>query len=129
MFTSCFSNIKKIPAGLEPVAISVGIPVWYRGRRELRLAPTRAMLQMTSEEFERASTPGLLGWTPGNSMRGSARTPYCSAGRSPASGATGGLLPSGSRRRSGWLFRSSELTVSEVCRWTRCPSKAVRRRQ
>jgi hypothetical protein len=42
-----------IPEGMEAVAISVGIPRWYRGRREIRLAPTRAMLKMSQEEYDR----------------------------------------------------------------------------
>lgn len=55
MHTSCFANLKKFLArrpDLEPVAISVGIPVWYKGRRELRLAPTRKMLTMPAAKYD-----------------------------------------------------------------------------
>lgn len=53
MFTSNFARMKKIEAPLEPVAISRGIPTWFKGRRELILAPTWAMLQAgwTMQEF------------------------------------------------------------------------------
>jgi hypothetical protein len=53
MFTSCFARLKTISAGLEPVGISRGIPRWFKGRRELRLAPSWAMLQqMTKAEYD-----------------------------------------------------------------------------
>lgn len=44
MYTSCFAHIKNIPAGLEPVAISRGIPRFFKGRRCLDLAPSRELL-------------------------------------------------------------------------------------
>jgi hypothetical protein len=52
VFTSNFARLKQIPAGLEPVAISQGVPRWFRGRRELRLAPSWAMLKMTAPEYD-----------------------------------------------------------------------------
>src|SRR5262249_17480713 len=58
VFTSCFSNVRKLPTaslfdvGVEPVAISRGIPRWYKGRRELRLAPERHMLRVPEAEFD-----------------------------------------------------------------------------
>lgn len=52
MQTSNFMKIKAIiAAGLTPIAISRGVPSWYKGRRELRLAPTRAMLKMSAEDY------------------------------------------------------------------------------
>jgi len=53
LFTSCFARLKAIPDGLTPVAISIGIPRWFTGRRDLRLAPTRAMLEMTATEYDK----------------------------------------------------------------------------
>lgn len=53
MFTSCFSRLKHLPAGLEPVAISRGVPGWFKGRQYLDLAPTRAMLALPLPEFNR----------------------------------------------------------------------------
>lgn len=44
MFTSNFARIRRFPPELRPVAISIGIPRWYKGDRELRLAPTRESL-------------------------------------------------------------------------------------
>ena len=51
--TSNFGQVKAIvAAGLEPVAISRGIPSWYKGRREMRLCPTWPMLKMKDAEFD-----------------------------------------------------------------------------
>ena len=52
MMTSYYGNLKQIPPGMVPVAISVGIPAWYKGRREERLAPTRPMLKMSRREYD-----------------------------------------------------------------------------
>jgi hypothetical protein len=62
MFTSNFTQVKKIAAaGLEPITISRGVPPWYRGRRELRLAPARAMLRAPEAEFDAYYNELLLG--------------------------------------------------------------------
>jgi hypothetical protein len=53
MYTSCFGNVKNIPAELEPVAIARGTPRAYRGRRFKALAPTWAMLTLPREEYDR----------------------------------------------------------------------------
>lgn len=55
LFTSCFRNLATIKAtpGLVPVAISVGVPSWFKGPREVRLAPTWAMLKMGAEDYQR----------------------------------------------------------------------------
>lgn len=34
------------------MGVSIGIPGWYKGARELRLAPTRQMLHMSSDEYD-----------------------------------------------------------------------------
>jgi hypothetical protein len=52
VFTSFFANVKKIPAGLEPVSIARGSPRFWKGRVELDLAPTRAMLKMTKVDYD-----------------------------------------------------------------------------
>ncbi len=51
MFTSNFARIKRLPAELRPVSISIKPPYWYRKDKELQLAPTVAMLGMTAEEY------------------------------------------------------------------------------
>ena len=51
MRTTCFARLKQIDPAEVAVAIAVGIPKWYTGRRELALAPTRAMLKMRHEEY------------------------------------------------------------------------------
>lgn len=57
MYTSNFANIKKvIKSGLRPVAISIGLPKGYTGEREIRLAPTWAMLKLPREEYDRRFT-------------------------------------------------------------------------
>jgi hypothetical protein len=55
MFTSYYANLRNIKPPLEPVAISIGLPRFMKWphRRELRLAPTRAMLKMSREEYDR----------------------------------------------------------------------------
>jgi hypothetical protein len=50
--TCCFGRLKSLPAGCVPVAISIGIPRWYRGLREVSLAPTRAMLKMPRQRYD-----------------------------------------------------------------------------
>jgi hypothetical protein len=65
MFTSCFASLKSLAPGLEPVAISQGIPYWFKGRRELRLAPSWEMLQqMTAREYDAAFAKMLKGLDP-----------------------------------------------------------------
>ncbi|HKB37624.1 MAG TPA: DUF488 family protein [Gemmataceae bacterium] len=57
VWTSCFSRVRLLPkpdlftTGIEPVAISRGIPRWFKGRRELRLAPAREKLWIPDAEF------------------------------------------------------------------------------
>jgi len=57
VWTSCFSRVRLLPkpdlftAGIEPVAISRGIPRWFKGRREWRLAPAREKLWIPDAEF------------------------------------------------------------------------------
>jgi len=52
MQTSCFSHLKMITPPARPVAISVGLPRWYRGDARQEMAPTRAMLKLSHEEYE-----------------------------------------------------------------------------
>lgn len=53
LFTSNFARLKRIVAPCRPVSIAVGPPRWYRGEAELRLAPTRDMLEMSPEDYDR----------------------------------------------------------------------------
>ncbi|MCL6444615.1 MAG: hypothetical protein K6T83_14375, partial [Alicyclobacillus sp.] len=52
MYTSNFANVRRIPEGLYPVAISIGIPKWYQGRRDQRLAPTWYILRQPRERYD-----------------------------------------------------------------------------
>jgi len=52
MFTSNFARMRQFPPELRPVAISIGIPRWYKGARELRLAPTRESLPWPRPKFD-----------------------------------------------------------------------------
>jgi hypothetical protein len=52
MFTSCFSTVKNLPTDLIPVSIARGAPRGFAGRKELRLAPTWAMLKMSRPDFD-----------------------------------------------------------------------------
>ena len=52
IYTSYFNCklLKEIPLDKQ-IAISIGIRGWYHGKRELRLAPTRAMLKMSRVDY------------------------------------------------------------------------------
>jgi hypothetical protein len=52
MFTSYFANAKKLPPDLVPVSIARGSPRWFTGTKELRMAPSRAMLKMQKPEYD-----------------------------------------------------------------------------
>jgi hypothetical protein len=52
MFTSYFANLKKLPADLVPVSIARGSPRGFTGKKELRLAPTWAMLKLSKTEYD-----------------------------------------------------------------------------
>ena len=52
MQTSCYLRLKLIAPPAYPVAISVGLPRWYKGDAMRELAPTREMLKMSHEEYE-----------------------------------------------------------------------------
>lgn len=54
MYTSYFGNLRSLPPYLKPVAICRGVPKWFTGAVEQRLAPTWAMLRMSREEYDRA---------------------------------------------------------------------------
>ena len=49
MKTSYFGNIKNLPAG-KAVAICQGVPHWYHGPGNIRLAPTWAMIRIAKED-------------------------------------------------------------------------------
>lgn len=54
--TSYYGNLRRVKAdGFEPVRISVGAPRWIRERliAEPRLAPTRTMLNLPYDKYER----------------------------------------------------------------------------
>jgi hypothetical protein len=53
VLTSYFGDLKKIPAGMVPVCIARGRPRFFSGRVELALAPTREMLKMPREDYDR----------------------------------------------------------------------------
>jgi len=53
MHTSHFGNWKKLPQD-KAIAVCQGIPKWYTGRRNMRLAPSWDMVKLTdNEEYER----------------------------------------------------------------------------
>lgn len=55
IFTSYYSRTKELIAnGIEPVAVSRGVPKGFQGRRALALAPTWAMLKMSNEDYDAA---------------------------------------------------------------------------
>jgi hypothetical protein len=53
MMTSNFGSLNQIPPDYTPVAISRGVPRGWKGRRELRLAPSWEMLKMSPQDYDR----------------------------------------------------------------------------
>src|SRR5216684_747524 len=53
MYTSFFGNLENIPAELRPVGIARGVPKFYKGESDRRLAPTWAMLKMAKPDYDR----------------------------------------------------------------------------
>lgn len=52
IFTSYYGRTKQLKkAGIEPVAISRGVPKWYFGAQYQALAPTWAMMRMTLDQY------------------------------------------------------------------------------
>lgn len=54
LFTSNFARYTRLPEIIKPVAIAIGVPGYFKGARELRLAPTREMLQLSHEAYVEA---------------------------------------------------------------------------
>lgn len=54
MKTSYFARVKTMTPEERQncVAIAIGVPGWYKGRRCLSLAPTRAMLKMAPAQYD-----------------------------------------------------------------------------
>jgi hypothetical protein len=52
VFTSFFANVKNLPPDLVPVSIARGAPRGWKGRNELRLSPTWAMLKLPKPEYD-----------------------------------------------------------------------------
>jgi hypothetical protein len=51
--TSNFASVKSLPPGVLPLSIARGTPGWFKGQRDLRLAPTRDMLAMDWDDYDR----------------------------------------------------------------------------
>jgi hypothetical protein len=52
IYTSNYASIRKLPAHLTPVSISVGVPKWFKGHVEKRLAPTWVMMKKPREVYD-----------------------------------------------------------------------------
>jgi hypothetical protein len=54
VYTSYFGNVKTIATrvDLRPIGIAVGVPRWWKGPNERRLAPTRAMLKLSDADYD-----------------------------------------------------------------------------
>ena len=52
MYTSYFGNVANIPADLRPVGIARGVPKFYKGESDKRLAPTWKMLKLHREGYD-----------------------------------------------------------------------------
>ena len=61
IYTSYFGRTRELEQnGIEPIAISRGIPNGFRGRRIMSLAPTWDMLKMSDEAYNRRYEEILL---------------------------------------------------------------------
>lgn len=65
MYTSNFARLRRLPEGLRPISIALSSARWYKGAREGRLAPARAMLDMARPDYDRAFQEILDGLNPG----------------------------------------------------------------
>lgn len=55
MFTSNFSNVKKLPPELNPISIARGNPTWFNGQCYMALAPTWEMIKrMTWSQYNQS---------------------------------------------------------------------------
>ena len=57
LFTGNFRRCGKHP---QAVAISVGVPRWYKGKRMLALAPTRPMLKLNEPDYRKVYAEQIL---------------------------------------------------------------------
>ena len=65
MHTSYFGNIKNLPKG-KTVAISQGVPGWYKGQRFLELAPSWDIVRLADPDtFNQCYAAILAKLTPG----------------------------------------------------------------
>lgn len=53
IFTSYYANVKNLPLEMNPIGISQGNNRFFKGPYRKELAPTREMLKMTREEYDR----------------------------------------------------------------------------
>lgn len=54
IYTSYYGQLKNlVQHGIEPIAISRGVPTGFAGRRVMVLAPTWAMLKMSDEDYDK----------------------------------------------------------------------------
>lgn len=57
VYTSYFANLRNVPNNIEPIAISLFTPSFYKGKRALDLAPSKDILddykssKVTEEEY------------------------------------------------------------------------------
>lgn len=52
-FDEVATDAKRIPEGMVPVSISIKPPHWWKGKHYPPLCPTKVMLSMTREEYDR----------------------------------------------------------------------------
>ena len=93
------SNVGRSAKHPEAVAISRGVPRFYKGRCCLALAPPAWLLKAKDPRFLTGSTASSLTLSTRNeSQRTSAPMLFCFAGSRSTSGAIGAWWPSGSKR-------------------------------
>lgn len=53
MYTANYASVKKLPKDLRPISISIGVPKWWTGESDKRLAPSWKMLKSSREIYDR----------------------------------------------------------------------------
>jgi hypothetical protein len=64
LFTSNFAKQRHLPSDLFPLGIACGAPGWFKSKSDMRLAPTRDMLDMTEKNYDRNFFKILAGLDP-----------------------------------------------------------------
>jgi hypothetical protein len=52
IYTSYYAKVRKLPAGVEGISISVGVPRWWQGKHYPALAPRREWIDLPPDQYD-----------------------------------------------------------------------------